>query len=104
MEVRNRRRLRCWNKLHPYGYYNELGQQPFELSLELGYELIPLVDHEKGALLLNEIKHLRNEIDVEYGLTLPSFHIRDNMSIEPYEYRLLLHGAEIANFEKVKPG
>ena len=104
MEVRKRRRLRCWSKLHPYEYYRELGLRPFELTLELGYGLIPLVNHEKGALLLNEIKHLRNEIDGEYGLTLPVFHIRDNMCIEPYDYRLLLHGAEIAKLEKARPG
>lgn len=104
MAVRKRRRLRCWGKLHPYEDYREFGQQPFELTLELGYRLIPLVDHEKGALLLEEITHLRNEIDGEYGLPLPLFHIRDNMCIEPNEYRLLLHGTEITKFENARIG
>ena len=101
MAVRKRRR-RDWWKYHPYKDYREFGQQPFELALEIGYGLIPLVEGE--APLLDEIKHLRNEIDGEYGLTLPVFHIRDNMCIEPYDYRLLLHGAEITKFEKAKPG
>lgn len=104
MEVRKRRRLRCWSKLHPYEDYRDFGQQPFILTLEIGYALIPLAEQEKGALLLEEIKHLRNEIDGEYGLTLPAFHIRDNSCIEPNEYRLLLHGTEITKFENARIG
>ena len=103
MAVSKRRRSRNWRKIHPYEDYRDFGRQPFILTLEIGYALIPLAEQEKGALLLEEIKHLRNEIDGEYGLTLPAFHIRDNSCIEPNEYRLLLHGAEIAKSE-ARPG
>ncbi len=93
---------RDWWKFHPYEYYKGFGQQPFEITLEIGAALVPLVDHDNPDLL-DEIKYLRKEIDGEYGLTLPCFHIRDNMSLEPNEYRLLLHGAEIAKSE-ARPG
>lgn len=101
MAVRKRRRG-DWRKYHPYEDYRDFGRQPFEITLEIGYALIPLVDHDDPDLLA-EIKYLRNEIDGEYGLPLPLFHIRDNMCLEPNEYRLLLHGAEIAKSE-ARPG
>ena len=101
MAVRKRRR-RDWWKYHPYEDYRDFGQQPFELTLEIGYALIPLVDHDDSDLLA-ELKYLRNEMDGEYGLPLPVIHIRDNMCLEPNEYRLLLHGAEIAKSE-ARPG
>ena len=98
MAVSKRRRSRKWRKIHPYEDYRDFGQQPFEITLEIGYALIPLVDHDDPDLLA-EIKYLRNEMDGEYGLPLPVIHIRDNMCLEPNEYRLLLHGAEIAKSE-----
>ena len=102
MAVSKRRRSRNWRKIHPYEDYRDFGQQPFEITLEIGYALIPLVDHDDSDLLA-EIKYLRNEMDGEYGLPLPVIHIRDNMCLEPNEYRLLLHGAEIVKSE-VRPG
>ena len=102
MAVSKRRRSRKWRKIHPYEDYRDFGQQPFEITLEIGYALIPLVDHDDPDLLA-EIKYLRNEMDGEYGLPLPVIHIRDNMCLEPNEYRLLLHGAEIAKSE-ARPG
>ncbi|SFI84774.1 FHIPEP family protein [Treponema bryantii] len=102
MAVSKRRRSRNWRKIHPYEDYRDFGQQPFELTLEIGYALIPLVDHDDSDLLA-ELKYLRNEMDGEYGLPLPVIHIRDNMCLEPNEYRLLLHGAEIAKSE-ARPG
>ena len=102
MAVSKRRRSQNWRKIHPYEDYRDFGQQPFELTLEIGYALIPLVDHDDSDLLA-ELKYLRNEMDGEYGLPLPVIHIRDNMCLEPNEYRLLLHGAEIAKSE-ARPG
>ena len=103
MAVRKRRRG-DWRKYHPYEDYRDFGRQPFVLTLEIGYALIPLAEQEKGALLLDEITHLRNEIDGEYGLTLPTVRVRDNMCLEPNEYRLLLHGTEITKFENARIG
>lgn len=56
--------------------------------------MIPLVDKENGELLQNEITYSRNLIDAEYGLLLPTVHIRDNMCLKPYEYSILFNGVE----------
>jgi flagellar biosynthesis protein FlhA len=96
MADRKRRRLALW-KNRPYERYGDFGQQPFGLILEIGFRLIPLVNGD--APLLDEIKHLRNEIDEEYGLPLPVFHIRYNMCLDPCGYSLLLHGTKITEFK-----
>lgn len=103
MAVRKRKKIYPgWMKLHPYEYYRDFGQQPFELTFEIGYGLFPLVAGE--APLLDEMKQLRNEIDGEYGLPLPCFHLQDNMCLDPNDYRLFLHGTEIAKFDITRLG
>lgn len=82
----------------------DFGKQPSPLELQIGYALIPLVDEHNGAPLLREMRYLRNEIDAEYGLPLPLVQIRDNMSLEPTEYRILLHGTDVGVFNDLKSG
>ena len=65
------------------------------LSLELGYGLIPLVDKEKGADLLERITRIRRETAVELGLIVPKIRVRDNMKLEPSEYCFKIKGVEI---------
>lgn len=82
----------------------DFGKQPSPLELQIGYALIPLVDEHNDAPLLREMRYLRNEIDAEYGLPLPLVQIRDNMSLEPTEYRILLHGTDVGVFNDLKSG
>ena len=65
------------------------------LSLELGYGLIPLVDKEKGADLLERITRIRRETAAEIGLIVPKIRVRDNMKLEPSEYCFKIKGVEI---------
>ena len=65
------------------------------LSLELGYGLIPLVDKEKGADLLERITRIRKETAAELGLVVPKIRVRDNMKLEPSEYSFKIKGVEI---------
>ncbi len=58
------------------------------LSLEIGYGLIPLVDKEQGAELLDRITRIRRESALELGLVVPRIRIIDNMRLEPAEYSL----------------
>ena len=51
------------------------------LSLELGYALIPLVDKDKGAELLERISRMRQEAALDLGLAVPSIRIIDNIRI-----------------------
>ena len=66
-----------------------------DLSLEIGYALIPLVDNEKGAELMSRIKRIRHECALDLGLVIPSIHIMDQMSLQPEEYSFKLRGIEI---------
>ena len=84
--------------------YLDFGKQPSPLELQIGYALIPLVDEHNDAPLLREMRCLRNEIDAEYGVPLPLVQIRDNMSLEPTEYRILLHGTYVGGFKDLRLG
>ena len=64
------------------------------LSLELGYALIPLVDQEKGAELLERISRIRVEARHDIGLDIPKIHIQDNMTLEPNDYSFKIAGIE----------
>ena len=64
------------------------------LSLELGYALIPLVDKEKGAELLERISRIRIESRHDMGLDIPKIHIQDNMTLEPNDYSFKIEGIE----------
>lgn len=66
-----------------------------QLSLELGYALIPLVDKEKGAELLERITRIRRESALDLGLVVPPIRIIDNMSLEPNEYCFKIRGTEV---------
>lgn len=64
------------------------------ISIELGFELIPLVDKEKGAELTGRISNIRNEAANDMGLIVPNIHIMDNMTLEPNEYVVKIRGIE----------
>ncbi|MDR1363233.1 MAG: flagellar biosynthesis protein FlhA [Spirochaetaceae bacterium] len=65
------------------------------LSLELGYGLVPLVDKDKGAELLERVQRLRRESALDLGLVIPKIRIIDNMALDPAEYCLKIKGAEV---------
>jgi flagellar biosynthesis protein FlhA len=67
------------------------------LSLELGYGLIPLVDREKGAELLDRITRIRREAALDLGLVVPPIRIIDNMRLEPSEYSFKIKGVEVGH-------
>jgi len=65
------------------------------LSLELGYGLIPLVDKDQGAELLDRVTRIRKEAALDIGLVVPRIRIIDNMKLEPSEYCLKIKGVEV---------
>ncbi len=73
------------------------------LSLEIGYGLIPLVDKEQGAELLDRITRIRRESALELGLVVPRIRIIDNMRLEPSEYCFKIRGVEVGR-GKIKMG
>ncbi len=65
------------------------------ISLELGYGLIPLVDKDKGADLLERITRIRKESALDMGLVVPRIRIIDNMRLEPSEYCFKIRGVQV---------
>lgn len=73
------------------------------LSLEIGYALIPLVDKDKGAELLERVTRIRREAALDLGLVVPSIRIIDNMTLDPSEYSFKIRGIEVGR-SKIKMG
>ncbi len=65
------------------------------ISLELGYGLIPLVDRDQGAELLDRITRIRREAALDLGLVVPRIRIIDNMRLDPSEYCIKIRGVEV---------
>ena len=70
-----------------------------DISLEVGYALVPLVDAKQGGQLLQRIKALRRHLAVQLGFIVPPVHITDNLKLRPREYTVFLRGVEIARWE-----
>ncbi|MCL6520971.1 MAG: flagellar biosynthesis protein FlhA [Firmicutes bacterium] len=68
------------------------------LEVELGYGLLPL-GAEEGGQLMDRIALLRRQIALELGLVLPLVRVRDNLSLEPNRYRILLKGEVVGEAE-----
>ncbi|MFA5517784.1 MAG: flagellar biosynthesis protein FlhA [Spirochaetota bacterium] len=66
------------------------------LEVEIGYNLIPLVDPEQGGTLLDRITNIRRRSALDMGLIVPPIRIRDNMELEPEVYSILIKGVEVA--------
>ncbi len=66
-----------------------------QLGLEVGYRLIPLVDHAQNGELLHRIRSLRKKFAQDVGFLPPVVHIRDNLELKPNDYRILLSGVEV---------
>ncbi len=66
------------------------------LALEVGYELIAAVDTAAGGTLLDRIGTTRRQFALDMGMVIPPVRVRDNLALEPGEYRFVLLGTEIA--------
>ncbi|WP_017346537.1 flagellar biosynthesis protein FlhA [Pantoea sp. A4] len=67
------------------------------LGMEVGYRLIPMVDHLQNGELLGRIRSIRKKVAQELGFLPPVVHIRDNMDLPPSRYRILMKGVEIGS-------
>ena len=69
-----------------------------ELTLEIGFQLIPLVDEKQGGQLLNRIRTLRRHLSQELGFLVPPVHVSDNLRLGPREYLFSIRGIEIGRW------
>ena len=67
------------------------------LAMEVGYGLIPMVD--QNGELLGRIRSLRKKFAQTLGFLPPQVHIRDNLSLSPYQYKIFIKGGEIGQGE-----
>ena len=81
----------------PESVVNLLSMDPIEF--EFGYGLIPLVDTNQGGDLLDRIVMIRRQLAIELGMVIPVVRIRDNIQLQPNEYRFKIRGNEMANGE-----
>jgi flagellar biosynthesis protein FlhA len=73
-----------------------------ELSLEVGYSLVNLVDVQQGGQLLARVKSLRSNLALQLGFIVPPIHITDNVRLKPREYVISLRGVEVARWEMLE--
>ncbi|HCR2029174.1 TPA: flagellar biosynthesis protein FlhA [Enterobacter cloacae] len=69
------------------------------LGLEVGYRLIPMVDHEQQGQLLTRVRGIRKKFAQQMGFLPPAVHIRDNLDLAPTHYRILLKGVTLGSGE-----
>ncbi len=69
---------------------------PLDLvELEVGYGLINIVESQQSGDLLERIVSIRKQFALDMGIIVPSIHIRDNLQLEPGEYRVLIKGNRV---------
>ncbi len=74
-----------------------------DLTLEIGFQLIPLVDEKQGGQLLARVRTLRRQLSSEMGFLIPPVHISDNLRLKPREYIFSLRGIEIGRWQTEGP-
>ena len=72
------------------------------IGLEVGYRLIPMVDKNQTGELLSRIKGIRKKLSQDIGFLIPAVHIRDNLELQPHEYRIAINGVVVGESE-VRP-
>jgi len=70
-----------------------------DLTLEIGFQLIPLVDEKQGGQLLGRVRALRRHLSSEMGFLVPPVHISDNLRLKPREYLVSLRGIEVGRWQ-----
>jgi flagellar biosynthesis protein FlhA len=66
------------------------------MEVEVGVGLIRLADPKRGGDLLERIGRVRQSVASEIGIIMPKVRIRDNMRLEPNQYRIKIADMSIA--------
>lgn len=73
------------------------------LEMEVGFDIIALVDERRGGELMGRIARLRRQFAKTLGVLVPPISVRDNLRLQAIEYAILLRGTEVARGE-LRPG
>lgn len=63
-----------------------------QISVEIGYGLIGLVDEKLSAPLMGRLTGIRRQLSRDLGFVIPQIRVRDNMALGPHAYRVLVSG------------
>ncbi|MCE5302720.1 MAG: flagellar biosynthesis protein FlhA [Planctomycetaceae bacterium] len=66
------------------------------MELELGLGLIRLADRKRGGDLLDRVQRIRQTLASQIGIILPKVRIRDNLRLEPTQYRIKIADMTVA--------
>ncbi|QBI21252.1 flagellar type III secretion system protein FlhA [Egibacter rhizosphaerae] len=66
------------------------------LELHLSYDILDLIDADRGGDLLERVRSLRQQIAMELGVVMPFVRTRDDVSLPQSTYSIHLHGVEVA--------
>jgi len=66
------------------------------MEVEVGVGLIRLADPKRGGDLLERVQRVRQSVASEIGIIMPKVRIRDNMRLEPNEYRIKIADMPVA--------
>lgn len=69
------------------------------IQLLFGYGLLPLVDANQGGDLLDRVVMIRRQIALELGAVVPIIHLRDDIKLNPNQYKIMIKGVEVATGE-----
>ncbi|HRP69448.1 MAG TPA: flagellar biosynthesis protein FlhA [Turneriella sp.] len=74
-------------------FLDELAVDP--LKIEIGFNLVPLLDRKQGGTLLDRITNLRQKMAADLGMIVPPVRISDNLDLDGNEYVVLIGGIEV---------
>jgi flagellar biosynthesis protein FlhA len=78
----------------PEALISEMRVEPLELHL--AYDILDLIDTARGGDLLERVRALRRQIAMELGVVMPFVRTRDDVTLAPNSYRVLVHGTDTA--------
>jgi len=73
------------------------------MEVEVGVGLIRLADPKRGGDLLERVQRVRQSVASEIGIIMPKVRIRDNMRLDPNEYRIKIADMPVAQ-DAIEPG
>ena len=69
------------------------------LEVQVGYQLVPLVDAKQGGDLIERIVQIRKVAALEMGFIAPQVRVRDSTELGPSEYQIRVKGNLVARGE-----
>ncbi len=65
------------------------------VGLDIGFGLVPLVEEARGAPLMSRVTGIRRQLSKSLGFVIPPVRVRDDLTLSPFAYRILLGGVTI---------